>query len=73
MDSKWVYTNPARLIPQSDDTYLSNVYFNFGMTWLSKNVLPINMAGLGHIQSVQTPDASSRALGYLFLAYDHKI
>lgn len=73
MDSKWVCTNPARLIPQSDDTYLGNVYFTFCMTCLSKNVPPINIAGLGHIQSVQTPDASSRALGYLFLAYDHKI
>lgn len=61
MDSKWVYTNPARLILWFADTYLSNVCFNFCMTWLSKNVPPINMAGLGHTQWVQTADASSRA------------
>lgn len=50
MDSKWVYTNLARLIPRFDDTYLGSVCFNFCMTQLSKNVPPINMAGLGHIQ-----------------------
>lgn len=72
-ESKWVYTNLARLIPWFDDTCLGNVCFNFCMTQLSKNVPPINMAGLGHIQWLQTPDASSRALGYLFLAYDNEI
>jgi len=50
MDSKWVYTNLVRLISRSDDMCLSNVCFNFCMTWLSNNVPSINMAGLGHIQ-----------------------